>query len=187
MDDDDLERYSMGDLPDEGAEEIEQHLIVCDTCRVRLEETEAFVRAMTAAAARNRAEAPSGLPLGFPPRLAWTLAAGMAALILLGIGLTSNRSAVPIAVMLDANRGAAAAQQAPARTPLDLHPDVSGLPVFMSYHLQIVDSTGKAVWQGVFRPGAGAKVPGQAPGTYFVRIYSPVRQLLREYGLQIGS
>ncbi len=48
----------------------------------------------------------------------------------------------------------------------------------------MVDRNGKHVWGGMF-PGGPAKA--SPAGIYFVRLYSPAGDLLREYGLEIGA
>jgi hypothetical protein len=63
-----------------------------------------------------------------------------------------------------------------------LQPDLSGLPSWPSYRLEVVDAAGARLWQGVF-PGPAA--PRMRPGVYFVRLYSPAGELYREYGLEI--
>jgi hypothetical protein len=95
--------------------------------------------------------------------------------------------AAPVAVILETTRGAGGAAHAPGGIRLALEPDLSGIPVFGRYSLEIVDAAGTAVWQGVL-PGEArrAVTPKREPGTYFVRVYSPSHELLREYGLQIG-
>ena len=46
---DDLEGYVMGRLTGPATERIEEHLLLCGECRVRLQLTEDYVRAMRAA------------------------------------------------------------------------------------------------------------------------------------------
>jgi anti-sigma factor RsiW len=48
------ERYSMGTLSGEEAEQIEEHLLVCEACRRRVAESDAYVAAMRRAAAELR-------------------------------------------------------------------------------------------------------------------------------------
>ena len=50
----DLERYSMGHAPEEAAARIEEHLLGCESCRVQLAETDAYVAAVRKAAAELR-------------------------------------------------------------------------------------------------------------------------------------
>ena len=65
-------------------------------------------------------------------------------------------------------------------------PDLTGLPDASSYRLEIVDQTGRPVRQGtIARAQDGDRVPGLTAGPYFVRVYLPAGELLREYGLEI--
>jgi hypothetical protein len=50
IDEAEVERYSLSVLPEKEAAPIEEHLLVCDSCRVRLAETDLYVEAMRRAA-----------------------------------------------------------------------------------------------------------------------------------------
>jgi hypothetical protein len=55
-----------------------------------------------------------------------------------------------------------------------------------SYLLQLVDGKGASLWEGKLRvEAATVTIPGRPPGIYFVRVFLPDRQLLREYGLEL--
>jgi hypothetical protein len=80
-------------------------------------------------------------------------------------------------------------QHAPAGRTLELSLDTQGLPSFPSYPLEVVDESGQQQYesrvtaeQSAVRASLRA---GLRRGTYFIRLYSPSRELLREYGLQI--
>jgi hypothetical protein len=64
------------------------------------------------------------------------------------------------------------------------------LPAFPSYRLEIVDAAGKSVWQAAAIPQAGkiaqALSKGLAAGQYYIRLYSPGGELLREFSLRAG-
>ena len=47
---DDLERYAMRTLPESACATLEEHLLICQSCRDRLQTTDEYVAAMTAAA-----------------------------------------------------------------------------------------------------------------------------------------
>lgn len=53
----DLERYSLGDIDEQSAARVEEHLLVCGSCRERLAEHEEYVRAIRDAAAHLRGPA----------------------------------------------------------------------------------------------------------------------------------
>jgi len=54
IDDDEMERYSMGDAPQERVVQIEEHLLICESCRQRATQSDAYVAAMRRAAAELR-------------------------------------------------------------------------------------------------------------------------------------
>jgi anti-sigma factor RsiW len=51
---DDLERYAMRTLSAPESDHLEEHVLICQSCRDRLESTDEFVAAMRSAAARIR-------------------------------------------------------------------------------------------------------------------------------------
>jgi hypothetical protein len=66
-----------------------------------------------------------------------------------------------------------------------LKPNLDGLPAFPEYHLQILDRTGKRIWQGNFKAGNAVAVPQQPLGIYIVELYTIPGTLLREYAMEI--
>jgi hypothetical protein len=183
-----LEGYSQGSIPEPEASRLEEHLLICEACRQRLSASEEYARSMQKATARSRTE-PRGIRWvsGFP-RLIPALAV---ALLVLGIGVAwqMNRKVTlaPVAVTLEATRGGGQVAQVPAGKPLLLKPGLDGLPSLPEYHLEMVDRTGKRVWQTNFAPAAGVAAPEQEPGIYFVRLYSLPGALLREYVMEIKT
>jgi hypothetical protein len=183
MQEDELERYSMRILAEDESAELEEHLLVCEPCRERLEATESFVHGIRAAARKLPEPRPGWFSI---PRLAWLApAAAVLACVVLMVR-PGTQPIAPTAVTLQATRGAGPGAQAPAGTPLNLQPDLNGLPPFEKYGLELVDQQGQAVWEGSVKAGGTAIAPGQSAGSWFVRVYSPDRKLLREYGLRIG-
>jgi hypothetical protein len=188
MDAEDLERYSLGNTSLEESESVEEHLLTCEDCRDRLHETDDYLRAMRTSSARlRRDEASAGsrqwrFPAWFP-----ALAAA-ACLLVVVFALRFGRPPGPlVSVSLTAVRGSEAGSSAPAGRELILHPDLTGLADASSYRLEIVDQTGRPVRQGtISHAQKGTRVPGLGAGLYFVRLYLPAGELLREYGLQVS-
>jgi anti-sigma factor RsiW len=52
IDEDDLELYALGRLAQAQAAPVEEHLLVCETCRARLAEWDGYTRAMREAMRR---------------------------------------------------------------------------------------------------------------------------------------
>ena len=191
--DTDFERYAMNSLPEVETATLEEHLLVCPECQDRLQEADAHVRAMQAAARRLRQEEQNEKvarwPAWFRPAWGLALAAAMAALIVVGVRTPGNT--VPVAVMLEASRGPLAAHApAPAGKPLTLKMDLAELPAAPGYHAEVVDQTGRRLWEGAAAIRAGrAAVDISKPlpaGRYYVRLYSASSELLREYGLEVN-
>ena len=190
-DEEEIERYSMGAMPEGAIAPFEEHLLICESCQHRLEQTDIYVSAMRQASARLRtAPLKRGLPWLRFPRLVPALA-GMAVLMV-AAGMWLSRldlgEAYPFAVDLAATRGAAIEAQAPAGRWLLLRLDLANLPASSGYRAEMVDRSGNRVWQGTV-PARGSKtdfkVPGTQPGVYFVRVYRPSGELLREYGFEV--
>jgi hypothetical protein len=188
LDAEDLERYSMGTSSVEQTRLIEEHVLTCEACQDRLRETDNYLLAMRMASQQLRRDERAAVgrewrfPTWFP-----ALAAVACGLLLVVVTPRFVRSPGPaVAVSLTALRGNGDANSAPARRELLLHPDLTGLAEGSSYRLEIVDLTGRPVRQGTLvRAQNAVKVPGLSAGLYFVRVYLPGGELLREYGLQI--
>jgi hypothetical protein len=188
LDAEDLERYSMGTCPREATDRIEEHLLTCDGCQNRLRETDAYLFAMRTSSEQLRRDEKSAkrrewrIPAWFPVMA--TVACGI---VLVVATPRFTRSPGPaVAVSLTALRSDGAGNSAPSGRELVLHPDLTGLAEASSYRLEIVNSTGQPVRQGkLTRAQNGIQVHGLGPGLYFVRVYLPAGELLREYGLRI--
>jgi hypothetical protein len=181
-----LESYAMGNVRGEQADEVERHLLICDTCRSKLNQADAFSRSMKKAAPMLPAEHERS-------RWMWRIlmpVCAACALLLILVALkfspfTGNRS--PVEVALYSMRGPASEAHAPADRPLLLRPDLGGLTPASRYDLEVVDSNGARVWSGTaITEGESATVatPGLRRGVYFVRI-SLEGELLREYSLTL--
>ena len=195
-DEDDIERYSMGAVSEEETACFEEHLLICENCRLLVAESDAFVSALRGAGARIARKVPAQrrLPLFFP-RWVPAYAPAFAALALLTLATLAalrfgwmGSTAPAIAVNLQATRGVGA--EAPPRRPLTLALDLTGLPQLPSYRVEMVDATGNRVWQGMVAADnakATAQVPPKNRGAYFVRVYTPSGEILREFGLEVRN
>jgi hypothetical protein len=181
-----LEGYSMGSLGEEAATEVERHLLLCETCRTRVTEADAYIRAMK----RAVPELPAATER---PRWNFRLLLPAFAVCTLLIAAAVVRFSPPVdhspaAIALFAMRGTDTEAHGPSRRPLLLRPDLNGLPAASSYRLDVVDASGSLAWQGVLSTQAqppGAIVPPQARGVYFVRVSLPSGELLREYAMEL--
>jgi hypothetical protein len=178
----------MGASPLEATPFIEEHLLTCDSCRERLRETDAYLLAMRTSSEQIRRDEEAAkrrewrIPAWFPVMA--TVACGIVLVVATPRFIRSPGPAV--AVSLTALRSGGAGNSAPAGRELTLRPDLTGLAEDSSYRLEIVDQTGQTVRQGkLTRAQNGIQVRGLGAGLYFVRVYLPAGELLREYGLRI--
>jgi hypothetical protein len=196
--DDLLERYAMGHATPQECEKIEEHLLICARCQQALASTADYVGAMRAAAIQLRQEEkqprqPLLAPIWRPLQPAWSLALAALLVCLIG-GMTwysRHTITAPAVVVLESMRGPTNSNSAPSGTPLTLLLDLTGLPPAAQYNLEIVDDSGHPVFESTAIASgrtARATVPARlSTGDYYVRLYAPGRQLLREFSLHAGD
>ena len=189
-----LERYSMDGLAGPELAEFEEHLLVCETCQDRLAREDLIrQRVRDGAAALQRPAAAVRWRL---PKLAW--AAGLVAVglvVFAGSAWQSLRrsTGAPAVILLQTTRGTDNRTPAPALAgkPLTLVLDLTDLQQFSEYTLEIVDSRGHPAFQSNGSPRNDklqvTLTHGLAAGVYFVRLYTPTRELLREYALTLSD
>lgn len=195
-----LERYAFGNLPSEDVDRVDEHLLICETCREKLDATERYARAMRNAAARlrGRKETAAGAHGGVResvrewftlPARAW--AAVAVVLSILGFVAASQilrpvSAAPPVAVSLLAERGAPVS--APAHRILDLTLDARGFEESSGIRMELVDSDGKTLEAQIARP-TGDRIRFRVPhdlgaGSYYVRLHGSAG-LEREFALDL--
>jgi len=194
--DEQLERYSLRSLAEPDLAELEEHLLVCTHCQERLQEIDAYTSAMRGAAAKLEQTEESrrrfwtrvsSLPTFRKAGWAMSVAALLLAVVAVRVSWQATHSNRPLALSLEASRGSEL-RHAPAHRPLNLSLDVTGLPA-AAYRIEIVDAAGSRLAESravATQATVRTRVPdGLRTGTYFIRVYSPARELLREYGLQV--
>ena len=166
---------------------IEEHLLTCGECQERLRETDDYLLAMRTASEQLRRDARGTKERGGRIPARFTALAAACVMLLVAATLRLVRPPGPVVgVSLTALRGNGAGSSAPAGRELLLHPDLTGLAEVSTFRLEIVDQTGHTVRQATFaRARNGVNVLGLNAGLYFVRVYLPAGDLLREYELQI--
>jgi hypothetical protein len=185
LEDSAVESYAMRSLPDPSAAEVEQHLLICQDCRDRVAETDAYFRAIRMAARRLQAEPePARFSLKLFPAFAFcALTLAMAGIFV----ALPRRLQTPALIALTLVRGWSVEARGPANRPLSLRPDLEGLSSAPAYRMELLDQTGRTVWRGTAAPGEGAQVPAQQPGIYFARIYAATGELQREFALELDE
>jgi hypothetical protein len=192
-----LEQYALGLLNEPLLAQVEEHLLLCSLCQQQLTETDGYLAAMRGAAARldqddeSRKKSWTVISGAFTfRRLGWGMALVAVALagLALRLWLKPAQSSQPFALALQTSRGSEL-QHAPARTPLELGLDITALPPFPAYQVETVDAAGRLITQSSARASEGqvrtSIAKGLPSGNYFIRLYSPSRELLREFGLRI--
>ncbi len=189
-----LERYSLGRLPDVEGEALEEHLLVCPLCRDNLRQADDFTGAMRRVSTRLQAEDDGQsrarlLPWLASPRTAWALAGIVLVAVSLAAYLrqTPDIQGPPAAVYLEALRVAQGAGQVPSGRPFVVKLDVRGLAPLGHWPVELVDWEGRRIWHGSLN-ASGDIAEGRIdvplrPGQYFVRLHSASGELLREFSL----
>lgn len=202
--DDQLELYALDRLSEAEIKRVECHLMLCESCRDRLEETAAFAFAVREALKTQpetaRSKAPSGwlawLPgsfeIVFKPHFA--MAAFAAVILATGVWFLSSRPdagklLAPVAsLQVTALRGEM--QTIPASKVLDLtladSPSAGG-----PFRVEMVDANGDVQWTGAPANGPNGLsahiTKAVVPGVYFARLYDASGKLLHEYGFRAVS
>ena len=191
-----LEAYAMNQAAGSELENIEEHLLFCETCQDRMQAAERYLLVMRSAAVRVRKE--QNKPgLWIWPRIRAMLhapipvyfgAAAMAALLLMVSLPVREHPGPPVDVELQAVRGESSGT-ALAGHALRLRLDNQGVRYSPDWHIEIVDSEGARQWTGT---GAWsdnvvtALVPKSfSPGTYYVRLLKDSPDPAREYQLVV--
>ena len=182
IEDDRLDMYALGRLPREQAAQLDEHFLVCATCRERLRQSEEF-----AALFRQVAPTPEARPRR--ARFGWRWpAAGLAtaalAVVLLVAIRQERQPMAPAIVSLNALRGPETAARIEAGAPAVLVFDIDAAA---GYETRIVDRAGKDVLRlpAETRDGRLAvTVRKLVRGSYWVRVYQTGgADPIAEYGL----
>jgi hypothetical protein len=189
---DQFELYALERLADSEFARLEEHLIVCATCRCRFDEVEAYATGMREALVTDAEKGPdSGVDLlGWLRRPAVSMALGLIVLIA-AISLVSRgpaKLAANAALDLPASSGTKAV--APPTRELDVTIN-DALRDSGPFRVEVVTPAGQTVWNGLAALGPlGVEVKVQqrmTAGDYFLRVYSASGEKLREYGFRIGT
>ncbi len=192
-----LDLYAVGRLEEPLAEILEQHLLICEPCQVRLDQADSFARGMTRATARlarerelKSAKIPFWQNLRLPgPR--WLSAAACVATFCVALMTSSQwpRASVqaPVSVDLVALRGDS--MTAPAGRALNLNLDTRGLALKPQAQVELVNDEGQILERSIAHPAANKVTfflpKGLRRGAYFVRLVGPGSDsALREFALE---
>ena len=183
----DIEAYCRQVLTPEQIEEVEIHLLICERCQDRVEETDRFLAAMAKGAKKVRDEEASdrkGWSTG-----GWRLIAAGFVLMLAVAGtwrLYPLRNEHPYAVALVSERAAEADRvvTGPSDRPWMVSIEKEGLAASDSYRLRVVSLTGSEIWSGQLNDGRSLTATMErplSPGQYLFQLYASDETLLREF------
>jgi hypothetical protein len=180
-----LEEYVLYRLPEALLAQVEEHLLLCESCQNAVAGTDSFVAAMKIAAD------PPTPWRGFLPSLPnRTQLASMAALVILTlVALWPHppEPSAPVPVSLSSLRGSNVLAPAPAGKPLRLGIDQPDLVPTGVYRIQVVDAAGGPIWKGPVSDVDGKLVATLSQplrkGVYWVRLYGADSEVLREFGI----
>jgi putative zinc finger protein len=182
-----LEEYVLHRLPEEGAAEVEEHLLVCEGCREALRDLDLFVATMKAAVAP-----PATRPLRHLSTSSRMGAASALALVLLALVVFRTypiENTAPAAITLSALRGYKSLSEAPAGKPLQLSIEAPDLTAGQEYRIAVVDASGGQDWTGTATYGGGKLLvhvqKRLASGVYWVRVFDAEGLQLREFGMSV--
>jgi hypothetical protein len=196
--DDQLELYARGRLPESDLPVLEEHLMICTSCREKLDEIGDFALGMREASGAGSASTPAragsrtdwfgGGWASFFRRPAFSMALAFAALVvILGVFGNGRTNFAPNAsLQLTAMRGEMPLTVAAREFDLTLSdgPREGG-----PFRVEVLSAAGASVWSGLAESGpAGVQfklMQRLAQGDYFVRLYSSSGNNLREYGFRV--
>ena len=195
-DSEELERYALGRTPFGVMDGLEDHLLVCETCREQVRDAELFAETVRCAITSSESRARSGSKWGYylgaftPLRAAFAGAAVAVLAVFIGFAGHPSRPSGYSDLALSVTRSATD-RPAPALagTGLRLSLDIAGLPEMERYGVSMVDKLGKQVY-ATTASASGLTLPAQVdkalpPGTYWVRVNDAGGETLREYPLEI--
>jgi hypothetical protein len=184
--DEQLEAYVLGRLSDSEEETLEEHLLVCASCRTAVDQQLVFTSGMREALADAGPQRDwlAWLRPVLTPRFA---VAGALAAVVVAAGLYfvagDHTHYAPVAALqLTAIRGTTPSVE-PAREidlTLNSFPTTGG-----PFKVEVVDANGGNIWTGTTSSPSVAIHAKFRPGSYFVRLYAASGDLLHEYGFRV--
>src|SRR5262249_10958193 len=143
IDEDEIEQYSLGKVREDRLASVEEHLLICETCRSHVHEADRYAHLMRKAAQEQRQH-----PVLRRRVFGLTLSPVLACVAVMGVALAgweiSRPSAdSPYRVALAATRGGGVLPKVPVGRSLELQLDVATLASQPVYRLELVDASGR--------------------------------------------
>jgi hypothetical protein len=186
-----LDRYAMGTLPEESIPGVEEHILSCQYCQARLVETDEFLIHFRAAAAQIDAHRDVSWQRFFRLRRpVWAIPAVIAAALALLIVSPRHAKPQPAVLLLQSLRGPESRAVMSSERPYIMVFDLFVDSAQTDYEVEVVDDVGKVILEAQAQLAQNrltVLVNKLKPGVYWVRVYrkQAVRELMEEYGLQV--
>ncbi len=189
---DELELYALDRLTEPEFIRLEEHLIVCATCRHGFEETEDYVAGIREALmADAEAREGSGWDVsGWLRRPAVSMTLGFLVLVAAMALLSRGPAKVLPITALQIPAPGGGTPVAPLARELDV--SIGDAPRDGGpFRVEVLTAAGQTVWSGLAEAGPqGVEVKVQQPmtaGDYFLRLYSVSGEKLKDYGFRVGG
>jgi hypothetical protein len=185
-----LDQYALGILPEEHLAGVEEHLLICEACQSRLDVSDEFTMLFRAAAVQPDARSQRSWRLFWNhPVASWTGAAvAILAILFLVVGPFRKPPAPPAMVFMQSLRGPDAPAQVTAGRPALLVFDIVPTAGVNDYEARIVNPVGIEILAAkvFFKDGRLAVLVSRVPpGSYWVRVSkTDTREPIAEYGLR---
>jgi hypothetical protein len=187
-----LEQYALGRLAGADLISLEEHLLLCDACQIKLDDMGAFAIGMREALSLPPETAPAATSKDWfawlrRPVFAMAIAGAAALIAIVAVVSTGRTKVAPTAMLqLTAIRGEMPATSPAREYDLTLAdaPRTGG-----PFRIDVVNGSGESVWKGPAdsdSKGAEVKIDETLKqGEYFVRLYAASGQMLHEYGFRV--
>jgi hypothetical protein len=184
-----LDQYSIGTLPEVHVAGVEEHLLICEPCQSRLLAADEFAMLFRAAALQPDARSQGVWRRFWNYRAAsWTAAAAVLAILLLVAGPFRKLPLAPATVFMQSLRGPDAPAQVTAGRPAWLVFDMVPAAGVSEYQARIVNPVGVEILAARIssKDGRLAVLVERLPkGSYWVRVFrTDSREPIAEYGLR---
>ena len=184
-----LDQYAIGTLPEDSVAGLEEHLLVCQFCQRRLLETDEVVTLFRVAATQMGPRTPRESKSSSIRILSWACATAVVALLVFLTPRERPNTELPATLLMQSLRGPEARAHMASGKPYVLVFDLAVPATQVDYEIAMVDALGNEILRtsGIVRDGRlSVFVEKLERGSYWVRVYRKRvgRELVAEYGLR---
>ncbi len=183
-----FDEYIFNRLSEDQCACFEEHLLACQSCRQELEKTEQYIRAFKSCALDYKVEK---RPARLRHVFAFAALAAVAAAVAIAIPYRTHADhSVPLELVSLRGGAEDSVAHAHAGAGIDFRIDCTDLGETSGLRVEVVDALGGAIWSGAAVAQTGSNLISAhvgrrfSAGVYWVRLYSPQGELLREFGVR---